>query len=266
MINELQAAKELAIQAGAILLEYYSASPSIEWKGTNNPVTTADKAASRFLVDEIKRRFPSDGILCEEEQDDSQRLDRARVWMIDPMDGTKEFISHRGEFSVMIGLAIDGRPVVGAVYQPTEGKLYHAAAGHGAFVETADGRRPLQVSQESDLSKITIAVSRSHHSGISERIINALGVQHILHSGSSGLKVGLICERKADLYIHPGPGTSQWDSCAPDAIIHEAGGRMTNISNLPMTYNTADRRNLEGIVASNGVIHDRVIDVIRRTS
>src|SRR5436190_18005885 len=129
MKTELETAKELALQAGAILLEYYANAPSVEWKGKNDPVTTADRAASRFVVDELRKRFPLDGILCEEEKDDLKRLSRHRVWVIDPMDGTKEFIARRGEFAVMIGLAVDGEARLGAVYQPTEKKLYYAATG-----------------------------------------------------------------------------------------------------------------------------------------
>src|SRR5262245_10325945 len=106
MQTELEAAKEFAIGAGEILIEYYADAPTIEWKGKNDPVTTADRAASRFIVDGLRKRFPSDGILSEEEKDDLTRLVNSRVWVVDPMDGTKEFINRRGEFSVMIGLAV----------------------------------------------------------------------------------------------------------------------------------------------------------------
>ena len=112
---ELQTAKELAIRAGAILLKHYAEKTSVMWKGKNDPVTAADLEASKFVVGELHERFPGDAILCEEERDDLRRLSTPRVWVVDPMDGTKEFISRRGEFAVMIGLAIEGEARLGVV-------------------------------------------------------------------------------------------------------------------------------------------------------
>jgi 3'(2'), 5'-bisphosphate nucleotidase len=262
--TELEAAKEFAVGAGGILLEYYADAPTIEWKGKNDPVTTADRAASRFIVDALRKRFPSDGILSEEEKDDLKRLVNSRVWVIDPMDGTKEFINRRGEFSVMIGLAVDGEARVGAVYQPTERKLYFAAAGLGAFLSQDDVTRELHVSKESDRSKVVMALSRSHLSSTTEAIRVHLGIDHTIQTGSLGLKVGLVCEGRAHVYVQ-GKGTSLWDTCGPEAILREAGGTMTNKSGEGFLYNVEDVRNLSGVVATNGVMHDSVIAATRET-
>ena len=109
MLNhKLQTAKELAIRAGPILLEHYKESPSVQWKGEGDPVTSADRAASRFLTGELKQRFPEDGILCEEEQDDVSRLEKSRVWIVDPMDGTTEFVARCSRFAVMVCLGVGG--------------------------------------------------------------------------------------------------------------------------------------------------------------
>ena len=108
MKAELEGAKALAIRAGAILMEHFSGTVAVHWKGPDNPVTAADREASQFLVSELKGLFPGDGILCEEVPDEPTRLSKPRVWMVDPMDGTKELISRRDEFAVMIGLAING--------------------------------------------------------------------------------------------------------------------------------------------------------------
>ena len=113
--KELETAKELVAKAGNILLEHYQENPSVSWKGIDAPVTAADRAASELLVRELKRIFPGDGILFEEEQDAPTRLNKSRVWIIDPMDGTREFIDHLGEFAVMIGLAVDGMAGLGVV-------------------------------------------------------------------------------------------------------------------------------------------------------
>jgi 3'(2'), 5'-bisphosphate nucleotidase len=262
MNRELDAARELAVRAGDILLEHYAGSPSIHWKGVNDPVTAADREASAFLVREIRKRFPGDGILSEEEPDDTSRLDRDRVWIIDPMDGTKEFIARRGEFAVMIGLAVVGKPVMGVVYQPTARRLYYGASAAGAFVDTVEGTQPLRVSAEVDPSRLILTVSRSHLSRRTEKVRRELGIHEVIRSGGIGIKVGLICERRADLYLHLSRGTSLWDTCAPEAILIEAGGRLTDAANAPLRYNVAEHQNQRGVVASNGVIHDRVIEII----
>jgi 3'(2'), 5'-bisphosphate nucleotidase len=264
MRDELETATQLAVRAGDILLKYYRRSTPVEWKGAGDPVTLADKSASTFIVEALKRRFPQDGILCEEEKDDTRRLERPRAWIVDPMDGTNEFVANLGEFAVMIGLAIERKSVLGVVYQPTRQKLYYAEAGKGAYLKQEQGIRRLSVSLETDPSRMIIAVSRSHDSADAQRIREALEIQQMMRSGSAGLKVGMICEGKAHLYFHIGQGTNQWDTCAPEAILQEAGGRMTDIAGHPLVYNIPERRHTDGVIASNSVIHDRVVDVAKK--
>src|SRR5262245_56280232 len=123
MEKELEIAKRLALQAGAILMKYYQRGTTVDWKAPGDPVTAADREASQLIVSSLAPEFPEHAILSEEELDNPNRLERSRVWMIDPMDGTREFIEHRGEFAVQIGLAVDGVPVLGVVYQPSTNKL-----------------------------------------------------------------------------------------------------------------------------------------------
>jgi len=160
---------------------------------------------------------------------------------------------------VMIGLAVDGKPVMGVVYLPVESKLYSSELGSGAFVESGSSKRQLRVSLESDPAQATIVASRSHDSAASQRIREALGVGAVVRAGGVGLKVAMLCEGQADLYIHAGSGTSQWDTCAPEIILHEAQGRMTDVANKPLYYNTANLKNLQGVIASNGVLHDSAV-------
>lgn len=263
MTNELEAAKELARQAGAILLKYFEEKTSVRWKGEGSPVTDADESASRFIVEALHRRFPSDGVLCEEEQDDLDRLKRSRVWIVDPMDGTSEFVAGRTEFAVMIGLAVDGKPRIGVVYLPIERKLYFAERGGGAFLEVDSLKNQLRVSGEADPARATIVASRSHDSSDSQRIRELLRIGTVVRAGGVGLKVGMICERHADLYLHAGSGTNEWDTCAPQIILDEANGRMTDVFNMPLRYNTRNPRNLHGLIASNGVLHDHAVNVAR---
>lgn len=260
MQEELEAARTLAVRAGAILLEHYSR-PSVRWKGRGNPVTDADRAASAFIVKELRRQFPQDEILSEEEPDDSGRLSESRVWIIDPLDGTVEFIGRCDEFAVMIGLSVDGQACLGVVYQPVTKKLYYAVSGSGAFLIENRATRLLQVSHEANPPEMIIAISRSHHSSDIDIIRRELGVNGAISSGSMGLKVGLICEGRAHLYLNTSRHTSQWDTCAPEVILHEAGGRMTDLFKTRLQYNGSEVRNLNGVIASNGTIHDRIAEV-----
>jgi len=263
LTRELQTAKELAKQAGAILLDAFHNNSPVRWKGVGNPVTAADSMASSFLVDELRKRFPEDGILSEEEADDRSRLNRTRAWIIDPMDGTSEFVSHIGEFAVMIGLAVSGKPVLGVMYQPTEAKLFYGVSGGGAFVELRGVTTRLKVPAKDASSDIVAAISRSHDSEKYQTMRRAVGVARTIPSGGAGLKIGMICEGQADVYIHAGPETNQWDTCAPEAILVEAGGRITDIFNAPLQYNVEETGNLLGVIASNGVIHEQVVQAAR---
>jgi 3'(2'), 5'-bisphosphate nucleotidase len=257
MQEDLETARTLAIRAGAILLEHF-ARPAVRWKGYRNPVTEADRLANDFLVKELKGLFPRDGILSEEEPDRDDRLNARRVWIIDPLDGTMEFINRIDEFAVMIGLSIDGTARLGVVYQPVTQKLYYAESGSGAFVTENRSTRLLRVSSESDPVRMTIALSRSHPSVEVDAIQRELGIAHTICLGSLGLKVGLIVEGRAHLYLNTSPHACQWDTCAPEAILREAGGRMTDLFNAPLQYNRLEVQNLNGVIASNGPIHDRI--------
>ena len=262
MEKELEIVKGLARDAGRILMEFYETGAQVQWKGHDDPVTAADHAANEMLVRELHRHFPNDGVLSEEFPDNLSRLDKDRVWMVDPMDGTKQFIEQIGEFAVMIGLAVEGEAKLGVVYHPSLDRMFYAAPGIGSFVEEKWTTKRLQVSKIGETSGMTVAMSRSHHSPTVDRICSKLGVTQRIHHGSVGLKFGLIAEGRAHLYVHLGPRTNQWDTCGPEAILREAGGVVTDIKGEPLRYNHSEIRNLHGIVASNGMIHDRILETI----
>jgi 3'(2'), 5'-bisphosphate nucleotidase len=261
MEKRLEIAKRLAVEAGAILMNYYRQSLEIDWKAPGDPVTAADREANSLIVAGLAREFPKEAILSEEEPDNLSRLQQSYVWMVDPMDGTREFIEHRGEFAVQIGLIVDGTPALGVVYQPTAKKLYYAATGLGAFLESDGSTIQLKVSKESTASRMTMAVSRSYRSGRTEAIREQLRIPHLIRLGSVGIKIGALCEGRAHLYVHAGSRTNLWDTCGPEAILREAGGQVTDISNEPLQYGGRDVRNANGLIASNGVIHERAVRV-----
>src|SRR5712691_2264489 len=167
--NEIEVATELARAAGAVLLEHYYSPFLVEQKVNAldelEEVTAADREANELIVSRLQIEFPDDGILAEESTDSEQRLEKDRVWLIDPMDGTKNFIQRDGDFAVQIGLAVAGESVAGVVYQPVRDVLYRAARDAGSWIEITDEPATrMQVSSENDPSNMVLASSRSHRS------------------------------------------------------------------------------------------------------
>ncbi|MCM3874674.1 MAG: 3'(2'),5'-bisphosphate nucleotidase CysQ [Pyrinomonadaceae bacterium] len=263
---ELRVALGLARMAGAAILEFYEGPLLIEQKygfDDQEPVTQADRAANELIVNALRNEFPEDGILAEESVDTTHRLDKRRVWMIDPLDGTNGFIDGNGDFAVQIGLTEDGDCVLGVVYQPLTDLLYHAVRGQGAWIVRPDlAPERATVSVQKDLSLMRLAASRSHRSPRMDKVVKALGVGEEVRRGSVGIKVGLIIEQQCDLYVHLSPRTKQWDTCAPEIILTEAGGRLTDLFGRPLEYNLLELQNRNGIIASNGIAHDQIVEAL----
>ncbi len=261
--RELEVALRLAREAGALALQYYGRPLHVEQKTSADdyePVTEADRAANAHIVGGIRHAFPDDGILAEESIDTARRLGKRRVWMIDPLDGTNGFIAGDGDFAVQIGLAVEGLSRLGVVYQPLPDLLYWAIEGEGTWIEQQGMETErARVSDRSEITEMRLAASRSHRSPRMDSVVRALGVRDEVRRGSVGIKMGLIIERQCDLYVHLSPRTKQWDTCAPEVILREAGGRVTDLFGHPLFYNSPDVQNRNGIVATNGVAHERVI-------
>ena len=267
--KELEVAIELARAAGERILEFYALEIVTEQKlGADNfsePVTIADKTASRMIVEGLAEAFPEDGILSEEEDDLVEiRTARSRVWMIDPIDGTWGFINKDGDFGVQIGLTEGGEAILGVVFLPVHNQIFYAAKGAGAFlIEGDDEPKRLRASGKTDFKDMTIAVSRNHLSPKMTRVSQDFRFKAVVQRGSVGLKVGLIARERADLYIHLSPRTKFWDSCAPQIILEEAGGRLTDLFGAPICYDLHDVQNHNGILASNGAAHDLAVEKLR---
>ena len=267
--KELETAIKLAKTAGEVILEFYALEIIAEEKyGIDNfsePVTIADRTASKIIVEGIAEAFPGDAILSEEEKDDKKsRLSSERVWMIDPIDGTWGFIKKDGDFAVQIGLAENGESVLGVVFVPDENRLFYASKGNGAFVIENDNLpRRLKVSDEEDFTEMTLAVSRNHRSPKMSRIVKSFKLKKEIQRGSVGLKVGLIAEQICDLYIHLSPRTKFWDTCAPQIILEEAGGKLTDLFGEKIIYDVTDVQNHNGVLASNGTVHSQAVKKLR---
>jgi 3'(2'), 5'-bisphosphate nucleotidase len=184
--------------------------------------------------------------------------------MVDPIDGTSDFILGDTGFVVMIGLAVGGRPVVGAVGHPLSRKVYAGTVGGGAWVETEDGARaPLQTSTLAKPPGIRLVASKTHRTTRIDQIKRALSINDEINVGSVGLKIGLVTEAARDLYLYTGGRTKIWDTCGPEAILIAAGGKMTDVDGNLLTYDADELYNRRGIVASNGALHDFVIETLR---
>lgn len=264
--RELSAAVELARGAGRILMDIYARDFAVAYKDKNDPVTEADQLANAFIVSELEKRFPEDGIVAEESADRGHARTKSRCWFVDPLDGTKEFIAKNGEFSVMIGLAIDGKSVLGVVFQPSHDKLYRGVVGDRAVLEQGGDARTLRVSDQADASKLRLVVSRSHRPQSIEQIMQRLGATEEMPSGSVGVKVGLIAEQRADLYVHVSDKSSLWDACGPEAVLKAAGGWFTHVDGSAISYASDEMANRRGILACNAASYAKVLEVVRQVS
>lgn len=261
MDQELTEAARIAREAGKILMKIYATDFDVAYKGKSDPVTEADTLSNAYIVGELKKAFPNDGIVAEETADQSAALKGGRCWFVDPLDGTKEFIAKNGEFAVMLGLSVDGESRLGVVFQPAKDKLYAGVVDQGAWLEEGGERRALSVSKAADPKSLRLVVSRSHRSSSIDKLVSTLGITSERKSGSVGLKVGLIAEQEADLYIHVSDRASAWDACGPEAILRAAGGQFMKLDGTRYSYKRSDMRNDGGILACNAAAYEAVLPV-----
>ncbi len=262
--HELDVAKALAREAGKRILEHYAKPFAVEFKdaGGADPVTAADKDANHIIVEGLAKAFPKDGILAEESPASEARHAFRRLWCVDPLDGTQELVAKNGQFSVMIGLAVDGEARAGVVYQPTEDALFWGA-GDAAYCERAGKVIRLGPTRTHAPSEAVMMVSRSHRSKTVSRVAEALGISKEMPLGSVGLKVSRVAEGAADLYLSVSSNTKEWDACAPEAILRAAGGIMTDCRGEPLRYNKPTTETPYGLLASNGPLHPALVEALK---
>ncbi len=261
--RETDIAASAARKAGAVILGHYARGPiAVETKADASPVTVADRDANALIVQRLAAAFPEDGILSEELPDDARRFSKRRVWIVDPLDGTRDFVARTGDFCVHIGLAVDGVPVVGVVFHPVTAALYTGERGAGAFVQIDGGRTPLRVSGIARPGEIRVGVSRTNASVQLKECLaeTALGA----HAVTMGASVKLMALARGDLetVINLGAGEQEWDTCAPEVVILEAGGLFTDAMGRGFSYNQPDVSHRRGSIASNGVCHQVVRSLV----
>ena len=230
----------LAEQAGEKILEIYETDYAIEHKEDETPVTEADMAAHHFIEAGLKALTPEIPILSEESAGIpfETRQQWQRYWLVDPLDGTREFIKRNGEFSVNIALVDDGIAILGVVYAPVMRTSYYARRGAGAF-KREPGRQAVSMNcQQPARDKVIVAGSRSHRGASLNAFLAKLNHYDIISMGSA-LKSCLVAEGVVDVYPRLGP-TSEWDTAAAQCVVEEAGGRLTDTNMEVLRYNTKD--------------------------
>lgn len=252
--QELSIAKDLAVQAGLEIMTIYGKdfSDTIEFKGDHSPLTQADKASNAVIVSALRKEFPMYAILSEEEKDNRERLNNPLCFIVDPLDGTKEFIKRNGQFTVNIALAHNHKTVMGVIYVPVTGDLYYASEGDGAYLQKSDGSiERLHVSDTTDSSALRAVVSGSHPCREMEEMIEKYQIRHLVRMGSS-LKGCLVAKGEADIYFRHNP-TMEWDTAAMQCIVEEAGGIFRQMDDSEMRYNRENSLNAKGFYAINAL-------------
>jgi 3'(2'), 5'-bisphosphate nucleotidase len=263
--QELRVATRLAHDAARVILEVYARPFEVVEKAAGaGPVTEADTRANELIVTGLREAFPDDEIVAEESP--SQRPTARRVWFVDPLDGTREFVDRNGMFAVHVGLAIDGEAVAGVVHAPVSGQTWAGARGHPCTWTQGDETRTLMLPECPEPSALRLLVSRSHKSKKTALIQQALGITSVREHGSVGFKVGLLALGEADLYLHPSPRASRWDSCAPQAVLEAAGGVLVDFAGNPYRYDGSELENRRGLVGCSRETLARVGHVIERVA
>ncbi|MFN7966137.1 MAG: 3'(2'),5'-bisphosphate nucleotidase CysQ [Acidobacteriota bacterium] len=263
--RELELALALSRIAGDEVLRIYAGDFDVEHKQGEGPVTIADRRADQIIRDGIHATFPQDAVLSEETPDDTARLSQRRLWLVDPLDGTRQFVARLPEFAVMIGLAVEGVPRLGVVHMPVESLTCYGVVGSGAWQLTADGsRRELSLlGPRSSELPLQAAVSRLNAESRTHRVIERLGA-HPVRSGSVGRKAALVATGEADFYLTLGGQSQHWDACAPDALLRAAGGFFGTASGEVIAYNTPLIRNTDGLIACRPELLSRLVPEIAR--
>lgn len=247
----LEVMKEVAVKAGEIIMEIYETDFQVDYKEDQSPLTMADRKANDYIVSNLMDKFPECAMLSEEMKDDKQRRQNDYCFIVDPLDGTKEFVKKNGQFTVNIALVYKQRPVIGVIYVPVSKDLYYASRDEGAYkLDGATGDlRKLKVSGKTE--NLIWVGSKSHSSEKEENLIKAHENQitEVISAGSS-LKGCLVAEQKADVYYRFGL-TCEWDTAAMHCIAEQAGAVVKQMDHSELLYNRENTLNEKGFYIVN---------------
>ena len=259
-VPELEKIIDGMVKAGEKILEIYETDFSTEKKEDDSPITQADIESNKILKEVLGKTGFS--ILSEEDTDDKKRLSDEKVWIVDPLDGTTDFVNRTGEFTIMVGLVENQKSVLGLIYWPIKKKMYLAESGKGAFCYNEEWEK-IEVTMMSEIQNCHALVSRHHLSEKEKKLLDEMEISVVSEMGSS-LKVTEIATGNAEVFVTTTDKMKQWDTCASNCIISEAGGKMTDISGKEMVYNTESVNHENGILVTNGLIHQDALTAISR--
>jgi 3'(2'), 5'-bisphosphate nucleotidase len=231
---------EIAKRAGEAIMAVYEQDIQVQHKADNSPLTQADMAAHHIIEDGLNKLTPELPVLSEESASIpfATRSQWSRYWLVDPLDGTREFIKRNGEFTVNIALVENHQSVLGVVFAPALDLLFYGAKGEGAYRQLADRAPELMHARDFDVTQVAVVGSRSHAGDELMQFLDRMG-PHMLISMGSSLKVCLVAEGRADVYPRLGL-TSEWDTAAAQIVLEEAGGRLVGMDDAPFRYNLKD--------------------------
>lgn len=257
--EQIEVSKKAAVEAGIAIMEVYESGEfDVEYKEDHSPLTRADKAANEIIVRALTEHFPTIAVLSEEEVDDKTRLQNPLCFVVDPLDGTKEFVKRNGQFTVNIALSNHHKSVMGVIYVPVTGELYYASEGLGAFMEQLDPKNPvlsgknaerLHVSDITNPEHLRVVLSNSHCTQQEEEVLERCKFTHFSKRGSS-LKGCLIAKGDAEIYFRYSP-TMEWDTGAMQCVVEQAGGIFRQMDHSVMTYNRENSVNDKGFYILN---------------
>lgn len=272
--HELEIAIDVVRRCGTIALEIQAGGEDTlqtsDKANDQGPVTRADLAVESAIVAALRAAFPNDAILAEESAAASNWRQAKRVWMIDPVDGTKDFANGDPSWAIHVGLTIEGHPTLGVVHEPGHDRMCWGVSHPHRQYAWCRRRDEAQVEALHGLGRSErqwrLVTSKSHRSERLDALMQLLGItpEQTLRTASTGVKISMVARGEADFYAHPTVGTKLWDSAAPQAILHAAGGRLTDMRGQPLVYTGPDLGNDFGLLAtSHGVDHDALVERLR---
>jgi 3'(2'), 5'-bisphosphate nucleotidase len=263
----LTIARKVGWGAASLLSSYYHGTADtpnldIQYKDSE-PVTVADLAVSEYILSQLQAALGNEdfGYISEETHKSQQGKNPAEwVWIIDPLDGTRDFINKTGEYAIHIALIQGTQTMLAVVAVPEAQKLYYATRGSGTFIETATGSLPVRLNSRKNIQDLILVVSRSHRNDRLEYLLQHLPCQNQKAIGSVGCKIAAIVEQQADVYISLAGKSApkDWDMAAPELILTEAGGKFTHFDCTPLRYNTGDIHQWGELLASNAQNHEEL--------
>lgn len=262
MNAELNVMLRIAAEAARVVMDVYARPFDVEYKAPQDPVTEADRRANALICELLEKEFPGVPIVAEESDPAtfSSFRDSERVFFVDPVDGTREFVDRNGEFAVMIGVLEGTRAVASVIDAPARGEIFAGWVGSGAFVIRDGKQTPIHVSNITDMRQGRIVGSRSHRGPQLEKALATLSPREVLVMGSAGLKGTLVASGVVEAYVAPGYAGKRWDACATDALVTAAGGILTDTYGDPIDYRSPSLNNDRGLLCSNRHVHQSLVD------